>query len=86
MKEKSCNLETFTKWVRLKFNKEKEVTKLYAKPKFRNDRFTKYCLKMRSEDKMLNDLNKFIKERKNTSRTFETSSIKIISFFIDEIW
>ncbi len=65
---KSCNLNKFLKWIKTKLYKEEEVTNLYAKPKFRNDKFTKYCLKMRSEDNMLDDLKRFIKKRKKFSK------------------
>ena len=65
---KSCNLNKFLKWVRAKLYKEEEVTSLYKKPQFRNDKFTKYCLKMKSEDIMLKDLNKYIKKRKKFSK------------------
>jgi hypothetical protein len=60
---KSCQLEPFLRYVKAKLFMEDTVSKLYATPRYRNDRFSNYVLVKSSEDKMLNRLETFVKER-----------------------
>ena len=72
---RSCHMDSYIKYVRLKLYMEDEVCKLYETPRFRNDRFTRYTLTQSSEDKMLNRLQKFVRERheRRTNRTHDLS-------------
>jgi hypothetical protein len=60
---KSCRLNEFLKYVKAKLFMEEDVTKLYATPRFRNDRYTRHTLVQSSEDNMLNRLSKFVNTR-----------------------
>lgn len=68
---KSCYQENFLKYVKAKVYMEESISKLYERPRFRNDKFTKYTLKQSSYDKMLNRLDKFIKNTKIKNRCYD---------------
>ena len=59
---RTCDLDNFLKWINDKLYIEDQT--VYNKPGFRNNAFTSYTLKQSSEDKMINRLKKFIKEKK----------------------
>lgn len=62
---KSCDVTLFMKYVHLKLLMEDKVSELYNKPRFRNDRFTRYALTESSNDKMLYRLKTYVQERQN---------------------
>jgi len=70
---KSCNLEIFLNWIKAKLYEEETFIKAYSKPKYRNDKFTKYCLEKKSEDKMIQNLKEFISNRK-VSKMLDTGN------------
>lgn len=68
---RSCDQGEFLKYVRAKMYMEDTVSKLYERPRFRNDKFSKYCLTKSSYDKMLHRLQKFVANRQPKRRTYD---------------
>ena len=74
---KTCNCIEFLRWMKDKLYKSEVFEELYNKPTFRNDRFTKYTLKESSEDKLLNNLENFINNKRNkTHKNYSPEVIK----------
>jgi hypothetical protein len=59
---KSCHFDTFIGWMKDKLHNENQQKACYEMPKFRNDRFSNYVLKKKSEDKFIKRLDEFVKK------------------------